>query len=422
MPKPRKNQKVSPLKIKETGPAKDFTTPLDFMPQDVTFYSQGIKPKCVESRWFSTYVDETNHCIILEEYYLDYNTAKCLGKESYTINLPEDFKDRIIGKPVCIGSKGDHVILQFIKGRDPYLHFMHFNIATNAAQMFEDEAHYFNRGFTSLYSVECLISPGLTSILFRLPQPVMSDRKWSKMLKADIKCDVEKDIFIKNVKVSFLRDRQNQTVAFDPKHPHNVTFILVDTYCSKCHIMRFDVQQRKTLSEKKQMIDHRSAYNKHEVSEADDEDTVSYFLHQCNAAYCQSGDVLVLVCVIFAPTLPEEAMLKISFFDAQELTLRTYCHLKAIRNLPFPMRGLDSSKHWFYPVFSPGDSEVSVWFFQKGAPPIISASSLKVPKQCDLKAMCRTVIMNVCPRHKVQHLPLPSSLQLFLRFEHQLEY
>lgn len=385
------------------------------------YCSQGVKPKCTQSRWLSTYVDVPSHSIIIEEYFLDFITAEPLRKETFSLFLPQTFTERIIGKPVCIAALNQYIILQYIKGNSPYLHFIYFDTDGNTAQFFEDDSKYFQRGFTSLYAVECLMSPRLDVALFRLPQPVMSDRRWSKLLRADISSLGDSSLRIKNLCESHLRDRQNQTVAFDPKHPSNVAFLLVDTYCSKCKILYYDVQNRKTISERNQVIDsHRSnvAGGDDDSDDSDDSgiENVHYFLHQCNASYCQSGDLLILVCVVYAAMLPEEAMIKICIFDAGSLQMTGPAHLRTICNLPFPVRGLDSSKHWFFPVFSPCDSELAVWFFQKNAPPIAVVSPIRMNMPFTLMTLCRANIRKRCPHNKIPLLPLPKSMASFLKF------
>ncbi|ELT91336.1 hypothetical protein CAPTEDRAFT_224132 [Capitella teleta] len=387
----------------------------------LTYCSEGVKPKCTQSRWLHCYVDAAQHAIIIEEFFLDFYTAKAYAKVELVLSLPESFSARIIGRPVCIACLDQHLILQYGHADSRHLHFIYYNATTDTAQFFDDGSEYLERAFTALHSVECLMSPSLTCALFRLPQAAMSDRKWSKLLKAEIAQNGSEELRFGNVRECFLRDRQNQTVAFNPRVQENiVTFILIDNYCATAQFLVYDIESKKTAKEFQLSISSRGTRRTDEEN-GNEEEKVYYHLHQCNAAYCRSGDVLVLLCVVYSHMLPEEAMIKLCFFDAETFELNGVPQLRSIRNLPFPIRGLNSAKDWFYPVFSPCDSRVAVWMFQKNAPPVICASACRFKKPFTLKKLCRAAVCRVCLAHKIHQLPLPAQLLSFLKFATEKE-
>ncbi|KAI0220445.1 hypothetical protein LSAT2_028051 [Lamellibrachia satsuma] len=414
-------------------------------------YFRGVKPKCTEGRHYSVKVADSDHILVIQE------TTTQEKSPSYKISLPCSNSEecrrpaglygrlfkrriskprthppctahtRIIGRPIVIGCRSNTMVLQYLSDNWPIVRFLLVNIKSGTVKSLEDSERYFLQQFVAICPIECLISPGFSKILFRLPQPIMNTRSWSKLLSTDMSVDSDGICHVGDIKADCLSDRQNQGVAFDPRRPCCVTFLMVDEYCTKCELRTYDVSTKMTLLQNSCRLSRfKPVQTEHEETSDDsgsDEEVQEpdryRFLLKCYVDYCKSGDVIVLCCVVKDGGLTSRKLYScLYFFNSDTLQLMN----TAITEVPveiFSRRCLfDARKHWFGLIFNAADTKVSVCFLEYGTcvenPPILTVS---LPKTHQLKAMCRQVILQACTVGSLDKLPLPGSLINFLHFQ-----
>lgn len=291
----------------------------------------GVKPKCVQGRWLDTKVDAVNRVIVILEYFGNQRSV-----EICSAVIPDCIKERIIGRPICVACYDDIFVVQYVTEKCKFVRFFMIDSTKFSAQCFEDAEHYFHRDFASVCPAECLINPGLTKALFRLPQPIMSSRKWSKMLTANISAKVEgtgEGVHIDNVQSDGLRDRKNQAVAFHPLHTGRVAHVLLGEYCINCKILLYDLSSKKNILQKElklhfELDQLEPAKDEHESESDSDSDSGSscyeeptyHFLLQCNIDYSKNGEILALCCVVQSYDATE-SLVRIFLFSSRDLEL-----------------------------------------------------------------------------------------------------
>ncbi len=379
------------------------------------FMRQCVKPKCTQDRWMDIQVDTKLHCLILQEYT---NPIQMEGETKH-ISLPADFKEKIIN-PVCIALKDDICIIQYFTNSVKFVRFFLVHLSTMKMQMFEEAEHYIDKDIASISPVECLISPNKSKVIFHIPQPILSQRKWDKILSASL---VESEGFmyrITNVQGVQPRHRSNRAVAFDPRYPNRLTHVLLDDYCCKCSIVIYELNTQEEVTQKTQtLMKISSACENSSGSDSDSSsewDCYSYrFLSDCHADYSHNGDTFALCCL-----MKNETLVRLFLFDSNTLYLirSTEKKLKKLKTNFYVSR-----KHMFVPIFSAGDKEVTVWHLEKHYPPRKLDIFCRVPLlgTPSLQSVCRTVIREVCGvKQSLNKLHLPPKLLSFLQFKHEL--
>ncbi len=390
--------------------------------QGLEFVTQCVKPKCTTGRWLDVQVDRKLHRLILQEY-IHPTSRQC---ESTHISLPADFKERVVN-PVCIGLNDNICIIQYITKAGKFVRFFLVDLSTLTIKLFEDGEHYINKDIASIFPVECLISPSKSTVIFRLPQPVMSARKWSKMLSAElIVSDSETGGYmydITNIKGYKLRDRKNQAVAFDPRYEKQLTHVLLDEYCVKCTIMVYDLSTRKGVTEKTHKLVRRLSVS--EANSGSDSDSSSgwedeyHFLLECNIEYSHSGEVFIVCCLV-QNTDQTQTLIRNFIFDSNSLHLIGNMETNLSKS---NIKVYVVMKQLFVPIFSAGDRNVSVWHLEKHHPPRKVGISCEVPLLGPprLQCACRTVIVERCGMmQSLNKLNLPPRLISFLQFKQTL--
>ena len=417
-------------------------------------YFRGVKPKCTEDRHYSVKVVDDGRSIVIHETTLRDDP----GSPSFTVALPcskqEEckrpvglygrlFKRRIskpaihppctahtsiVGIPIVIGCRGNVMILQYISNNWPIIRFLLVNLKTVTGHCLEDSERYFLQQFVTKCPIECLISPNITKILFRLPQPIMTTRSWSKLLSADVSVDNDGICQYSDIKADGFTDRQNQAVAFDPRQPCCVSFLTVDDCCTNCQLQIYDVGTKTTLMQNSCKLSRFRPVSSDRGEGSDDagsdgETQDRYrFLLKCHMDYCKSGEVIVLCCVVKEDggLTSRKLFSHVYFFDSDTLALMSTASTEVPLEI-FSRRGLfDARKHWFGLVFDAADTTVSVSFLEYGTcvqNPHILTVSLPKRHRLNLKSMCREVILQTCHVGSIGKLPLPCSLIDFLRFQ-----
>ena len=385
----------------------------------------GVKPKCVQGRWLETKIDSTHKAVVIHEYFTNQKSVRIC-----TALIPECVKERIIGRPICVACYDDIFVVQYITDKNKFVRFFMIDSSKCSVQCFEDAEHYFHKDFASVCPVECLINPGLTKALFRLPQPIMSSRKWSKMLTATISSNPESirdGVHIDNVHSDGLRDRKNQAVAFHPLHTGRVAHILLDEYCVNCKILLYDLSTKRNIIQKelKLIFDADSVESTFDGQDTDecesDSETDSdccqepayFFLVQCNVDYSKNGEILALCCVVQSQD-HLDSYARIFLFSSENLNLlqKQQYNLKE-----FNVKILNDKRQLIAPVFSPCDSSVSPWLLERGLCPKPLDADLLLPKRPYLQGICRSTILRVCRSENLSKLGLPAKLMNFLLFK-----
>ena len=388
----------------------------------------GVKPKCVQGRWLDTEVDSVYKAIVIREFFTNQKSV-----DICRANIPECIKERIIGRPICVACYDDIFVIQYITERSKFVRFFMIDSTKCSVQCFEDAEHYFHKDFASVCPVECLINPGLTKALFRLPQVIMSSRKWSKMLTANIAPSAERigdGVHIDNVQSDGLRDRKNQAVAFHPLHTGRVAHVLLDEYCINCKILLYDLNTKKNIAQKElkltfEMHHMDSEKDTHEPESSDEADSDSdsdyscyeeptyHFLVQCNIDYSKNGEILALCCAVQSHDATD-SFVRIFLFSSHNLDLLQ----KQQYNLKdFNIKIVNDKRQLIAPIFSPCDSSVSPWLLERGMCPRPLNVDLRLPKLPDLQGICRGAILRVCRSENLSKLGLPIKLVNFLRFK-----
>ena len=419
-------------------------------------YFRGVKSKCTQGRHYSVKVVDSDHTLVIQqtatpdEKYPSFKISlpcsrleKCVRPSGLydrlfrrrvpkpETHLPCPAHMRIIGKPLVIGCRRNVMVLQYISNNCPIVRFLLVNTEAGTAQCIEDSEGYFRQQFVTICPIECLISPDFSKILFRLPQPIMNMRSWSKLLSSDVSVDSDYNFHVSDAKADGLLDKQNQAIAFDPRRPCCVTFLLVDEYCTTCQLHTYNVNTKSTLlkgscrlSRYKQAPSYMDSteVNDCDDSGSEDEDKAQdryRFLLKCYVDYSKSGDVIVLSCVVKDGGLTTRKLFSyLYFFNSDTLEMMDTATTEISVEI-FSHRGLfDARKYWFGLMFNATDTEVSVSFVEYATcvenSPIQTVS---LPKRHQLKSMCRQVILQACSGRSLEKLPLPNLLINFLRFQ-----
>ncbi len=375
----------------------------------------GVKPKCVQGRWLDTHFETKTGTLTITEHFLEREKQVTLVQAQLLSCI---MKDRIIGKITCIACSGSVFVLQYITKISRFIQFLLLHASSDNTLMvpFEDEEHYFHRDFIAVCPVECLINYGLKKVIFRLPQPIMSSRKWSKMLTANLDLSSNEKTNALKITCEGLRDRRNQAVAFHPHHPDEVVHVLLNEYGSVCKINLYNLKTKKIRLQTEYRFDTKETPNDR-ASESDDSDNYEEsgtpFLVQCNVDFCKSGEFLVLCCSVKSNFTKSEQQLKSYVISANTLQL--------VRAESLTLRGsleviTNHTKQLIAPVFSSCDSSVDLWFLEMGKPPKPLNFKMRLPKTPNLQGLCRETIIKACLEENVENLPLPPKLHQYLKF------
>lgn len=374
---------------------------------------QGVKPVCVQGRFFTVMPFADRSRIIMLEFEQTKHHADQLcskfADNMMVLELPKGLqREGIIGKLVCIGCRDNLFVIQYITRRCKYLRFLLVNSVDGSVQMFEDTHQYFIRDFHMSSPVECLISPDMTTFLFRLPQNIMTCRKWSKLIQGVVKIPKNSHgvTEVIGTEDSFLRDRKFQNLVYDNNFPNTVIISLVDEFCSKCKFSVYNLTEKIETTNKVHRLEDESVGD----SDVDAEETTYYLLHQCSTTICRSGEILVLMCVVTDNR--QRPYLRIFTYNTQ-----TLCGIKKsnhkLTNIILPLL----KSEIFSPVFTVCDLYLQVWQMRK-CQPSIKVYSSSLPKPILLKSSCRAVILRNIPKEHIDTLSLPVSLISYLKFIH----
>ncbi|KAL3881623.1 hypothetical protein ACJMK2_028039 [Sinanodonta woodiana] len=367
------------------------------------FVFEGAKLECLQKRFMNIELDTKKKELVIREFYQEKDCHDICGQRTTTdnrISLPEsmftDKKDRVIGRPYCIGADGPVLMLQYITAQCKFLRFMVVNIQDGIVELLEDNERYFKREFHSVSPLECHINNGV--FLFRLPQPILTCHKWAKVLMFDSKTsqpETSGRSQIRGTTSSNLRDRKFQSIAFHPLKDGILLLALIDELCSKCKFSMFDMVNNKSVHQ----ADHM--YQTH----------MGFFLHQSNMSFSRDGDIVVL-CYVLTDS-DQSGYIYLYFYDSSTLAQTgTYVHDLQSQILPV------KASHLYTPVYSRCDSQLQVWYMDReNQAKRKNLFSVPVPRNNTLKLCCRGTInkyTDICDIHK---LPLPSQLKKYMQYE-----
>ena len=386
-----------------------------------TWCFQGVRPKCLQNRWTNCILCKRTQTLDIHVHASDNIGADVLV--CHSVKVPESiFKERIIGPLVCIGAKDDLYVVQYITTQCSYIRFLFIDTTAGTSTTFEDRVHYFNKDFVTEFPVECLINPTTTRILFRLPQSILSLRKWSKMLVSDIRQGSCGTYMSSDIYDARFRDRRNQTVCFDPRFPSRVVYMLVNEYCSDVKITVVDVENENIVKQENRQLLYKASgsdpfrpslsdvpCHKEDFDSDSDSENEQFRLIGCNGDFCQSGEYMALLCSVERHALlKNKGLLKVFVFDA---------NLFNIQIIHSQMFHLAMGKHTLtFPSFSRCDTSFSIRFGFKGQMVHQLPGTVEIPKPGNLQAICRMVILQHCQPKNLCKLGLPQKLHSFLRF------
>ena len=371
----------------------------------------GVKLSCVESRWFQVSVKDKRLSIDIG----DYQTANSSDisvvlRESHLLQLPDNFQEKMVGKCTCIGSQGSHLIIQYqTPPTCAYSRFFFVDLDRRHVQLFEDAVKYFHWNSITKGPVECYISPMLQFTLFLLPMKIKSDRKWSKLLCSKI-TRVQNHYVTGDIN-EYGMDRRNQAVALYTDGLR-IIYVIVDSFCSFCNIK---TQQFSTKSSSGLRISLQAQIVKADTSSDEDENVGYDHLLQCSAAFCRSGDVIVLVCLV--QNIKEDiCKFQVNTYQICAISYRLLAVNKFL--VPHSLMCHVIEVDLVTSYFSPCDSYFNVWFLKSQDSPVVSPKCIPIVKEPTLKSLCRCSIIKLLssPAH-IHDVMLPVSLQCYLRFK-----
>ena len=381
---------------------------------------RGIKPQCVQERWFDIQITKSSNILQIIELFRRGSGEQLEGQLVYEVPFPALPDGRVLGQPVCVACHENLFILQYHTDRCKYSRFLLVDTARQTALKFEDSLHYLHMHYFTVGPVVCMISPSLQWVLLRLPAPLqLSNSTWAKIMYAELILTDGIVTSITDIKVSSWMDRKNQTLTFHPQYDNCLTVALVDQYCSKCELCLYDLSKNEGIIQRSVRATHKLGLQDHNTSGAQGD-----FLLQCNASYSHSGDILILCCTVLDPTT-NQVCVKLFVLDTERCMI---IH-RMLHYLEWAPRRSCSSQDFlaFNPnkdinvvTFSACDTSLSLWQLRVGCTPDSKHRQLsaKLPQLHPprLQALCRAVILQLCPVYKLQQLQLPHRIQAYISY------
>lgn len=387
------------------------------------FVFMGTKPEYVQGRFINIHTYFTERKFALREFEAIPNFESTTISRKYMVvkychyfSMPSDFEiGRMMGQMTCIGCVGDIFIAQYVTS-DKHARFVKFVVIDRRSKQvtaFEDTHHFFHRDSATVSPLECLLSPDKMVCLLRLPQSILSPKKWSKLLickKTQEQEPVGHQNPIIGTSPSSFRDRKFQLMSFDPQHPSKLLTVLLDSYCSKCKFSMHDFHVRKDVLQCSRKL-YLTKQEKETGSDSDseDEELRYFFLQDCSMTYCRSGDTILISCTVIDNM--SNKFLNVYFFNSTTL--------KLVGSEEFSLSSFQLKKHeMLVPVFSVCDSKVTFWLMEREQAEFTQLFTCNVPKPINLKSFCRSVINQAIARNMYSQstLPLPPSLIKYVHF------
>jgi hypothetical protein len=288
---------------------------------------------------------------------------------------------------------------------------------------------YFKRNFYMIGPLECLVSPNKKVLLFRLPQNLMTCKKWSRIQLATFDesfNSVEFKPAVADIHRCALQDRRFQALAFNPRNSAMLVLVLVDEFCSKCKFRIYDFIQAKEVFLKIHRLGDRSTTihttkgqdldddNACTDTDSSDEDNTYYHLQQCSVAITRDTDVIILCCIVIDNR--QTPYVKMYLYGSDDL----HCVASFQQNVSGPIsaptiRLLQDEPYTL--VISTCDSTMAVWNRSLYTPTPKCVFVAKIPHKVCLKSLCRKVIQRHTDTSEICNLPLPRSLLDYLQFK-----
>ena len=376
----------------------------------------GVHSVYCNNKIFTTKVDGERKQLVITEFVPGDHISYVSDISSVChVTLPDELcEERIIGQPVCIGCQDRLLLFQYLTSSKRYLRFFALDLEAEKISTFEDSDQFFNKDLFVVSPVECLISPSRQICLLRLPQTVMTVRKWSKLMQLrtlELNSPITPKNEILGTVPSKLRDRRHHMIAFHPHSEGRLVTALVDEFCSKCKFLVYDMPTSKVLMEKTHRLGERSlTVSEFDSDDSEGEDSTYYILHQCGLSFCRSGELLTIHCTGIDSR--QNAFARILFYDSDTLKgITSKLVILTTIQLPF------SNSDVFSQIYSVCDSELHLWHLKRGKRPISCVLSVTLPKITCLKALGRAAVLrNVAPKY-VLDLPLPGALLRYLQYD-----
>lgn len=312
-------------------------------------------------------------------------------------------KIRLIGKQMCTGHWRSVFLVQYMTSQDQYLRYLLADVIDNRVECIEDSIGYFHKSYLS-FQTECVISPDCSWLLLRLPRRILANsRRWS-MLPA-----ITHDM--RTVHDENLQDRLNMALAFNPTEQAQLTCVIVNYYCTSCHIKIQDLNRSQIVAEHDCQLPFRTLKQQDYMHVGSVEvcvPNVYLMLSQCSAIYSRCGRWLFLACMTrWGTNTTVDGVLLIYTLNAVNMQV-----------VDIQQRPLAHSLFLLYlmpPVLDCHDHRVSLWG-KAGDEAYMSLDLLtELPvAMLSLKDMCCMMIRRHCPCRYIPDLGLPSPLKAYL--------
>ena len=127
----------------------------------------------------------------------------------------------------------------------------------------------------------------------------------AKLLSADMSVDNDGICHVSDIKADGLSDIHNQEVAFDPRQPCCVTFLMMDRFAvldkfsTKCQLRTYNMNTKMTLLQnscrlRRMFYVHEEANDNSECDREVQEENRCHDLGECYMDYSKRGDVIML--------------------------------------------------------------------------------------------------------------------------------
>ena len=380
------------------------------------FLFDGIHPVCLEGRFlrarFTT--RDKKKVLSIEEFKQDihsgFHQISHLYAE-YVIPLPENIckrdKDRLLGTPVCIGSQGNTIILQYTTEREPLIQFMIVDVETKLVQACKMTCRHFLREYVLTAPLECYLDTATPSCLIRLSPAMLRTRRslaiQSVVFKSSsspingILTDVVPtgDGMAEFVDVkSVINSRFLNILPFEPG---KVVLVTVDEFAIK---FSFDVLDTTSLMTSK-LATHvlRS-------------ESPNSNLHQCKACRTREGDVICVACVTVDKMEDETSIraLRVFMFDKATFEILSNYTFNVTKTFK------STAEREIMLTMSACDTMFEIWAVKRKWRPVFIKSLKTGRRSVSLKSLCRSAILQHTKEWDLETLSLPVYLLQYLRF------
>ena len=383
------------------------------------FTFDGVNPICVEGRFLKAKLTARNTVLVIEEFALDVKTYEKQPRlcKQFNIPMPDNVfngegRDRLIGKPLCIGAHKQFIILQYATTLCQYIKFMVVDTQRSLARVCQMTSRQFLREYILKAPLECYLETDAPSCLVRLPTAMLlSQRSFNlQTVLFNRSNDVDNYISIGNSMLGFddfddiVSVKNTCYLNIIPMENGKVLLISVNSFCTKLAFEILDTASLRTT----ELITQST-----EV------------VHECcclhtRACKTHTGDLLCVVCLTVGKIDDFVVAWRLHFFSFDGITYESVskqCHDVTKWFKPAGKLHEKSSGEIMLTV-SQSDTSLEVWHVNRQCQIelILEIRLARRHVQC-LKSICRSVILQHINQWDLPKLGLlPSSLKSYLLF------